>query len=252
MEDLQAEEDKVNHLNKVKAKMEQQLDDVSSFFMYSLVCHMTCSSKFQSSDNPCVFFQNLRIKTNNYSLVVSIYRISSNRTLGALLFSKIQRPATICRAKVVGGLLEKIRYLNFHRKCFWSLDQWIPTKVIVCATLSVQYLDGDFSWRTVLSERSDSDRMWRRANERWKVNWRSLRRTTRNSTSRNTISKTTSKSANFSLSCCSIFAFIFSDFMKPETGNSDGISWLYEFSRWTEFSTCNSSLEKSRMGFDDL
>ena len=28
MEDLQAEEDKVNHLNKVKAKMESQLDEV--------------------------------------------------------------------------------------------------------------------------------------------------------------------------------------------------------------------------------
>lgn len=28
MEDLQAEEDKVNHMQKLKAKLEQQLDDV--------------------------------------------------------------------------------------------------------------------------------------------------------------------------------------------------------------------------------
>lgn len=30
MEDLQAEEDKVNHMQKLKTKLEQQLDDVSS------------------------------------------------------------------------------------------------------------------------------------------------------------------------------------------------------------------------------
>ena len=31
LEDLQAEEDKVNHLNKLKAKLEQTLDEVRSY-----------------------------------------------------------------------------------------------------------------------------------------------------------------------------------------------------------------------------
>lgn len=33
MEDLQAEEDKVNHMERIKAKIEQQLDDVSIFII---------------------------------------------------------------------------------------------------------------------------------------------------------------------------------------------------------------------------
>lgn len=33
LEDLQAEEDKVNHLNKLKTKLEQTLDEVSTLFL---------------------------------------------------------------------------------------------------------------------------------------------------------------------------------------------------------------------------
>lgn len=35
MEDLQIEEDKVNHMQRLKTKIEQQLDDVSIIFFFS-------------------------------------------------------------------------------------------------------------------------------------------------------------------------------------------------------------------------
>ena len=40
LDDLQAEEDKVNTLTKAKTKLEQQVDDVS------LQCHWGCQNKF--------------------------------------------------------------------------------------------------------------------------------------------------------------------------------------------------------------
>lgn len=42
VEDLQGEEDKVNHLNKIKLKLEQQLDDVIMIRMCTVLSYCTC------------------------------------------------------------------------------------------------------------------------------------------------------------------------------------------------------------------
>ena len=49
LDDLQVEEDKVNGLIKIKAKLEQQTDDVRIFHYYALTL-MTCKDKKQRQD----------------------------------------------------------------------------------------------------------------------------------------------------------------------------------------------------------
>lgn len=57
LDDLQAEEDKVNTLSKIKLKLEQQVDDVSLFFssFAMLMCLFITFLKVGNSEIRCVF-----------------------------------------------------------------------------------------------------------------------------------------------------------------------------------------------------